>query len=183
MARCASRSRFPKPGKYHVLVDVYPVVPDTPQLVNFQLTDERDREGRGRGRCRCRRTAPRSRVGGYRVRIVKTPRISAFRPSFVTMRITDAQGRSPHLQPWYGALAHAIFFRAGSLAYFHTHICAPNAPGCASLVGGKALNGTGSAERRAARRHPAAAVRTLAPVPAVPVKGRVMTAPFTFMVH
>ena len=52
---------FPKPGKYHVLVDVYPIVPDTPQLVNFQLTTERDREGRASGRSRCRRTAPRSR--------------------------------------------------------------------------------------------------------------------------
>ena len=173
---------FPKPGKYHVLVDVYPIVPDTPQLVNFQLTTSATVKGAVRP-VPLPPYSPEVTVGGYRVRIEKTPRISAFRPSFVTIRITDAKGRSPHLEPWYGALAHAIFFRAGSLAYFHTHICAPKAPGCASLVGGKALNGTGSANG-------VLHVGILLPQPGrwrlflqFRVKGRVMTAPFTFMVH
>ena len=117
------------------------------------------------------------------MRIEKTPRISAFRPSFVTIRIRDAKGRSPHLEPWFGALAHAIFFRAGSLAYFHTHICAPNAPGCAALSGGKALTGRGTANG-------VLHVGILLPQTGTwrlflqfQVKGHVMTAPFTLMVH
>ena len=37
-------------------------------------------------------------------------------------------GRPARFTPWFGALAHAIFFRAGSLDYFHTHVCAPARP-------------------------------------------------------
>jgi hypothetical protein len=137
---------FPEPGKYHVLVDVYPILPETPQLVNFQLTASATVSG-------VARTVPLPpytpvvRVGGYKVQIEKTPRITALQPAFVTIRIRDANGQTPHLKPWYGALAHAIFFRVGSLAYFHTHICAPNAPGCSSLVG-RALTGSGTASGR-----------------------------------
>jgi hypothetical protein len=138
---------FPEPGRYHVLVDVYPILPETPQLVNFQLTTSATVSG-------VARTVPLPpytpvvRVGGYEVQIEKTPSITALQPAFVTIRIRDANGKTAHLKPWYGALAHAIFFRAGSLAYFHTHICAPNAPGCSSLVGGRALTGSATASGR-----------------------------------
>jgi hypothetical protein len=173
---------FPEPGKYHVLVDVYPIVPDTPQLVNFQLTTSATVRGTVKN-VPLPPYSPEVTVGGYHVRIEKTPHIAAFRPSFVTIRIRDAKGRSPHLQPWFGALAHAIFFRAGSLAYFHTHICAPKAPGCAALTGGKALTGSGTASG-------VLHVGILLPQSGrwrlflqFQVKGHVMTAPFTFMVH
>ena len=59
----------------------------------------------------------------------------------MTIGSRDRDGTAAALEPYYGALAHAIFFRAGSLAYFHTHICAPDAPGCASLVGGRQAQG------------------------------------------
>jgi hypothetical protein len=138
---------FPEPGKYHVLVDVYPILPETPQLVNFQLTASATVSGAART-VPLPAYAPVVRVGGFKVQIEQTPRITALRPAFVTIQIRDANGKAPHLAPWYGALAHAIFFRAGSLAYFHTHICAPKAPGCASLVGGRALRGSGTASGR-----------------------------------
>jgi hypothetical protein len=173
---------FPEPGKYHVLVDIYPILPDTPQLVNFQLTASATVSG-------VRKTVPLPaytpvvKVGGYEVRIEKTPRITALEPAFVTIRIRDASGKTPHLEPWYGALAHAIFFRAGSLAYFHTHICAPKAPGCASLVGGRALTGSGTAS---GRLH----VGILLPQSGTwrlflqfQAKGHVETAPFTLQAH
>jgi hypothetical protein len=134
---------FPEPGKYHVLVDVYPIIPATPQLVNFQLTTSATVRGKATT-TPLPPYSPEVTVGGYHVKILKTPHISALTPDFVTIRIRSAQGRSPELEPWFGALAHAIFFRVGSLAYFHTHICAPSAPGCASLVGGKTLTGSGS---------------------------------------
>jgi hypothetical protein len=45
--------------------------------------------------------------------------------------------------PWFGALAHAIFFHQGSLDYFHSHICAPNAANCGSLPGVSSTRVTG----------------------------------------
>jgi hypothetical protein len=173
---------FPEPGRYHVLVDIYPILPDTPQLVNFQLPTSVTVRGAVKN-VPLPPYSPEVTVGGYHVQIEKTPHIAAFRPSFVTIRIRDAKGRSPHLQPWYGALAHAIFFRAGSLAYFHTHICAPKAPGCAALTGGKALTGSGTSNG-------VLHVGILLPQAGrwrlflqFQVKGHVMTAPFTFMVR
>jgi hypothetical protein len=172
---------FPAPGRYHVLVDVYPVLPDTPQLVNFQLTQTATVRGTAK-RVPLPAYHPVVTVGGYRVQIEKTPRITALEPSFVTIRIRSADGRAPELQPYYGALAHAIFFRAGSLAYFHTHICAPSAPGCASLVGGAALRGSGTSS---GLLH----VGILLPQSGTwrlflqfKVQGRIETAPFTLRV-
>ncbi len=40
-------------------------------------------------------------------------------------------------QTWFGALAHAIFFRSGTLDYFHTHVCSPGASGCTSVFGAR----------------------------------------------
>ena len=173
---------FPKPGTYHVLVDVYPVIPETPQLVNFQLPTTATVTGKATP-VPLPPYSPQVTVGGYQVRMLKTPKITALEPAFVTIRIRDASGGSPHLQPYYGALAHAIFFRSGSLAYFHTHICAPNAPGCSSLVGGAKLRGTGSAN---GLLH----VGILLPQSGTwrlflqfKVKGRIETAPFTLQVQ
>ena len=119
---------------------------------------------------------------GYHVTIQKTPRIKELEPAFMTIRIRDANGKSPKLEPYYGALAHAIFFRKGSLAYFHTHICAPKAPGCSSLVGGAALRGSGSSS---GLLH----VGVLLPQSGTwrlflqfKVGGRIVTAPFTLPV-
>jgi hypothetical protein len=173
---------FPEPGRYHVLVDVYPSIPETPQLVNFQLTTTVTVRGAAKP-VPLPAFAPRIRVGGYRVQIEKVPRITELEPAFMTIRIRAVDGTAPHLQPYYGALAHAIFFRKGSLAYFHTHICAPGAPGCASLVGGPALRGSGTA---GGRLH----VGVLLPQAGTwrlflqfRVGGRILTAPFTLQVR
>ena len=172
---------FPAPGRYHVLVDSYPVIPDTPQLVNFQLTSSVTVKGTEQP-ITLPAYRPEVTVDGYHVQILKTPSITSLEPAFVTIRIRDAAGKAPHLQPYYGALAHAIFFRKGSLAYFHTHICAPKAPGCSSLVGGAALRGSGSAN---GLLH----VGILLPQSGTwrlflqfRVQGRIVTAPFTLQV-
>jgi hypothetical protein len=57
------------------------------------------------------------------------PRLHAIQARFLTFSVTDRHGRPARFTPWYGALAHAIFFRQGSLDYFHTHVCRPGAPG------------------------------------------------------
>ena len=85
--------------------------------------------------------------------------------------------------PWYGALAHAIFFRQGSLDYFHTHVCAPGASGCTSLLGGASVAGTSSTPGKLR-------VGVLVPVAGTwrlflqtKVNGHVLTAPFTLRVR
>ena len=59
----------------------------------------------------------------------------AIQAQFLNVEVTDSHGHQPTFMPWFGALAHAIFFRKGTLDYFHTHICAPNAPNCGVLPG------------------------------------------------
>ena len=39
-------------------------------------------------------------------------------------------------------MGHAIFFHEHDLAYFHTHICAPNQAGCASIGGPTSITGS-----------------------------------------
>jgi hypothetical protein len=82
---------------------------------------------------------PAEAVDGYRVAIHGKPRLRALRPSFINATVTDPQGRPARLTTWYGALAHAIFFRKGTLDYFHTHVCGPNTPGCVSILGNPSL--------------------------------------------
>ena len=63
----------------------------------------------------------------------------------MTVHVTDASGKPTRFVPWYGALAHAIFFHVGTLDYFHTHVCAPGASGCTSLIAGASVVGRSSA--------------------------------------
>jgi hypothetical protein len=112
------------------------------------------------------------------------PSLHAIQAQFVHIAVTDPQGRPVRFVPWFGALAHAIFFRQGSLDYFHTHICAPGAPNCGSLPG--------IATSRIAGRSAAPGkltVGVLVPVGGtwrlflqLKAHGRVLTAPFTLRV-
>src|SRR5262249_19032661 len=92
------------------------------------------------------------------------------------------QGRPVHFVPWYGALAHAIFFPQGSLDYFHTHVCAPGASGCTSALGGTTVTGRSSTPGKLN-------VGVLVPAPGkwrlflqTNAGGHVLTAPFTLTV-
>jgi hypothetical protein len=96
--------------------------------------------------------------------------------------VTDPHGRPGTFTPWYGALAHAIFFRAGSLDYFHTHVCAPGASGCTSFLGATKVAGSSSTPGKLR-------VGVLVPVAGTwrlflqcRVNGHVLTAPFTLEV-
>ena len=98
------------------------------------------------------------------------------------MTVTDPNGRPATFTPWFGALAHAIFFRAGSLDYFHTHVCAPGATGCTSFLGGATITGSSSTPGNLK-------VGVLLPAPGswrlflqCKVNGHVLTAPFTLRV-
>ena len=98
-------------------------------------------------------------------------------------RRADAQGRPAQFDQYYGALAHAIFFRADSLAYFHTHVCGAGATGCASSVGGTSVTGRVDDARQAPGRAcccPAAGTWRL--FLQARIDGRVVTVPYTLKV-
>ena len=91
-------------------------------------------------------------------------------------------GKPATFQTYYGALAHAIFFRQGSLDYFHTHVCAPGATGCASFLAGAQVTGRSATPGKLT-------VGVLVPVPGTwrlflqaQVGGKILTAPFTLHV-
>ncbi len=136
--RIVQSVRLPSPGPYRVLVDVYPAVKGAPR--NFQLHTDL----RVAGAYHPRPLPPFARVvtpDRYRVELHAPPRIHAIEPATLTVTVTDPSGQPVRFKPWFGALAHAIFFRQGSLDYFHTHVCGPSTPGCTSVFGGAKVVG------------------------------------------
>jgi hypothetical protein len=171
---------FPAPGPYRVLVDVYPNIPGGQP--NFQLF----RSVTVAGAYHPRPLPPLDAhlvIDGYHFDMRPHARLHAIQAEFLHVAVTDAQGHPVSFIPWFGALAHAIFFHQGSLDYFHTHICAPNAPNCGSLPGIAASRITGRATPGKLT------VGVLLPVPGtwrlflqLKQHGRILTAPFTLKV-
>jgi hypothetical protein len=177
--RISDRITFPDPGPYRVVVDAYPNV-QGPQR-NFQLFGTLQVTG-----SYVPAALPAFRqsvdVDGYRFRLHTRPRLKAIQAAFLTLTVTDPQGRPARFTPWFGALAHAIFFRSVSLDYFHTHVCQSGASGCTSFLGGATVAGSSSTPGKLN-------VGVLVPVPGTwrlflqcKVNGRVLTAPFTLRV-
>jgi hypothetical protein len=122
-------------------------------------------------------------VDGYRFALHGEPRLRAIQAAFLSFTVTGPNGAPARFTPWYGALAHAIFFRKGSLDYFHTHVCAPGAPNCTSLLGGAKVTGTSSTPGKLS-------VGVLVPVAGTwrlflqcLVDGHILTAPFILRVR
>ncbi len=172
---------FPAPGPYKVLVDVYPDIPGGQP--NFQLF----RTVTVKGSYHPQALPPFKSdlvINGYHIDMQAHAPIHAIQAEFLHVNVTDPHGKNVVFTPWFGALAHAIFFRKGSLDYFHTHICAPNAPNCGSLPGVPATRITGSSS--------APGKLTVGVLLAVPgtwrlflqmkLGGRIITAPYTLHV-
>jgi hypothetical protein len=176
---------FPAPGPYHVLVDAYPDVAGEPP--NFQLTRTVDVAGRYH-------PAPlppfhaREAVDGYHFAMrtgPSGPKLHAIQAQFIHIDVTSPGGAPVHFTPWFGALAHAIFFREGTLDYFHTHVCAADAPNCGSLPGVPASRISGKATAPGK-----ITIGVLLPVPGtwrlflqLKQGSRIITAPFTLRVR
>jgi hypothetical protein len=172
---------FPSPGRYRVVVDAYPASTPSGQT-NFQLFRWITVAGTAK-RQPLPPFSPVVKSDGYTVALHGTPKLTAIEPAFLTVTVTDPQGRPARFTPWFGALAHAIFFRAGSLDYFHTHVCAPGASGCTSILGGTKVTGSSSTPGKLT-------VGVLVPVSGTwrlflqcRVNGHVLTAPFTLHVR
>jgi hypothetical protein len=170
---------FPAPGPYRVLVDLYPNIAGGQP--NFQLFASVNVTGAYHPR-----PLPPFRtdhtVDGYHVHVQGMPRLHAIQAALMNVNVTDPRGRPVTFVPWFGALAHAIFFHAGSLDYFHTHVCGPAAPNCATLVGGSRISGTSTSPGKLT-------VGVLLPVPGqwelflqMLLGGRVVTVPYTLNV-
>jgi hypothetical protein len=175
----ATTITFTEPGPYKVVVDAYPNT--TGPQRNFQLFSKL----RVKGTYTPRKLPPFAAtdvVGGYRITLHGNPTLHAIEPGFLHATVTAPDGKPATFTPWFGALAHAIFFRAGSLDYFHTHVCAPGASGCTSVLGASKVTGSSSTPGKLD-------IGVLVPVAGTwrlflqcRVQGHVLTAPFTLTV-
>jgi hypothetical protein len=170
---------LPASGPYRVVVDAYPNT--TGPQRNFQLFEHLRVSGRYVPKPLPPFT-PTQVVDGYRVTMHGKPDLHAIRAAFLTITVTTPDGKPARFTPFYGALAHAIFFRAGSLDYFHTHVCAPGASGCTSVLGGATVTGSSATPGKLN-------VGVLVPAPGTwrlflqfSESGRLLTAPFTLHV-
>lgn len=171
---------FPTPGRYRVVIDAYPQL--SGPLRNFQLFRWIVVPGRA-SHGGLPAFHPVVTVGGYRFALQGRPRLRAVQSNFLALRVTRPDGRAATFTPWFGALAHAIFFRAGTLDYFHTHVCSARTTGCTSVLGATRVTGTQT-------RPGVLRVGVLLPIGGTwrlfiqcKVDGRVLTAPFTLTVR
>jgi hypothetical protein len=171
---------FPTPGRYRVVIDAYPQL--SGPLRNFQLFRWIVVPGRApHGGLPA--LHPVVTVDRYRFALQGRPRLRAVQSNFLTLRVTRPDGSPATFTPWFGALAHAIFFRAGTLDYFHTHVCSARTSGCTSVLGATRVTGTQT-------RPGVLRVGVLLPIGGTwrlfiqcKVNGHVMTAPFTLTVR
>jgi hypothetical protein len=170
---------FKEPGRYRVVVDAYPKA--TGSLKNFQLFRWLTVTGDAKQQPLPPFKATQ-KVDGYTVTMEGQPNLKAVEATLLKVTVTDPKGKPAEFTPYYGALAHAIFFRADSLDYFHTHVCEPGAQGCTSTLGGAQVTGTSSTPGDLE-------IGVLLPVAGTwvlfiqtKVDGRVLTAPFTLTV-
>jgi hypothetical protein len=140
--RFEQRVVFPAAGRYRVIVDAYPR--NGGPVPNFQLFKDVRVSGVPKRKPLGNYEAVQH-VGGFTFTAPRQPRVRALQASLMTVRVANAAGKPARFVPWYGALAHAIFFHVGTLDYFHTHVCAPGATGCTSLLAGAKVTGTSAA--------------------------------------
>ena len=173
--RISERVTLPSAGRYRVVVDVYPATGSQP---NFQLFHTITVKGTPKPQP-LPAFAKSVTVDGYHFTLAGEPKLKAISPAFLTIDVTGPDGKPASFTPWFGALAHAIFFRAGSLDYFHTHVCSPGASGCTSVLGATRVTGSSTTPGKLE-------VGVLVPVSGTwrlflqaRVDGHVLTVPFT----
>jgi hypothetical protein len=170
---------LPRAGRYHVLVDVYPAADTGPR--NFQLTHDLQ-VGSGNAMAPLPPYAAVVKTGGLTFRVIKLPALRLAEPASMVVDVTDAKGKPVRFTPFYGALAHAIFFRAGSLDYFHSHICGSD-PACAAGFGAPATTGHSTKPGRLELGVLLPATGRWRLFLQVSYHGKLLTAPFTLRVR
>jgi hypothetical protein len=170
---------FPAPGPYRVLVDIYPNLPGGQP--NFQLFQNVSVAGAYHP-IKLPPFKPAQVIDGYHIDMQGHPSLHAIQAAFVNVDVTAPNGSKVKFVPWFGALAHAIFFHSGSLDYFHTHVCAPGASNCSSILGASRITGRATAPGKLT-------LGVLLPVSGtwrlflqMKLGGKVVTAPYTLKV-
>jgi hypothetical protein len=173
---------FPAPGPYRVVVDVYPKTVANQLNTNFQLFSRLNVPGAYKQTV-LPPPSTTQKVGGYTFRLSGADKLKALEAQLVTVDVTGPDGKPARFTPWFGALAHAIFFSRGSLDYFHTHVCAPGVSGCTSILGPAKITGSSTAPGKLR-------VGVLVPAPGtwrlflqLKPGGKVLTVPFTLHVR
>ena len=171
---------LPAAGRYHVLVDVYPA-PAGGGPSNFQLTHDLQ-VGSGNIKAPLPAYSPVVHTGGLTFRVTKKPDLRLAEPGSLVVNVSDDAGKPVKFTPFYGALAHAIFFRSGTLDYFHSHVCG-NDPACSAGFGTPATTGhsTKPGELELGVLLPATGKWRL--FLQVTHAGKLLTAPFTLVVR
>jgi hypothetical protein len=169
---------FPSGGRYRVVVDVYPATGPR----NFQLFRWITVNGRKPPPASWR-TVSAVVVDGNRFVMHPHPPLHAIQAAFLTFTVTDSSGKPATFTPYFGALAHAIFFRKGTLDYFHTHVCSPAAATACSTLGATPVTGTSTQPGKLR-------VGVLLPLSGTwrlfvqcKINGELVTAPFTLIVR
>ena len=167
---------FPVAGSYRVVVDAFPdtrgVPPNIQLFTVIHVTGPKPTPTPSVGLT--------TKVGGYRFAIQGRPSLKAVEPAFLTIKVTDERGRPVTFSPFDGALAHAIFFRKGTLDYFHTHVCAPDAFACTSATRGPVGSATKAGVLRVGVLLPVAGTWRL--FLRTKIAGRELLTPFTLHV-
>jgi hypothetical protein len=180
-ATIAQTVTFPAPGPYRLVVDVYPASVQQQINTNFQLFATVHVSGAYQPKP-LPPSSSADEVDGYRFTLTGAARLKAIQATLVVVHVTEPNGKPASFTPWFGALAHAIFFRQGSLDYFHTHVCAPGVSGCTSVLGPTRVTGSSSVPGKLN-------VGVLVPAPGrwrlflqCKLDGKIFTAPFTLEV-
>jgi hypothetical protein len=134
---------FPTPGRYRVIVDAYPAHTSPDQPINFQLFTSVTVHGAYHPQP-IPAYSPNVTTDGYHFQIQGHPSLRAIQATFLTIKVTDPNGKKAVFGTWRGALAHAIFIHQSSLDYFHTHVCSPGAVYCTSALGAARVTGSSS---------------------------------------
>jgi len=122
---------FPSAGRWHLVVDAYTLL-DGPSR-NFQLTHDVDVSGTASD-VAIPPFAPDVKRGDVHVHLDGDGTYQSLQAA--TMRVTvTVAGKPATFTDWLGAQAHAIFFRKGTFAYFHTHVCRPGDATCQGFGG------------------------------------------------
>ena len=176
--KVATTITFTKPGPYRVVVDAYPNT--TGPQRNFQLFTTLKVAGAYTPEALPPYSAT-AVVDGYHIQVHGKPDLHAIQADYLHLTVTSPNGKSVAFVPWFGAEAHAIFFRTGSLDYFHTHVCAPGQSACSAAVGAR-ISGSSTTPGKLT-------VGVLVPVPGTwrlflqfNTGSRIVTAPFTLNV-
>jgi hypothetical protein len=175
----SQRVTFPSPGPYRVLVDVYARASGPVPYQNYQLFSTIHVRGAYHPRPigALRRTTT---VDGWTFTIrPPVPKLRVGQAAILHVDVRNTAGQPAHFEPWYGALAHAVFFHERTLHYFHTHVCAPHSSGCSGVGPAPGSSTTPGVLN----------VGVLVPDPGTwrlflqtEIDGRRVTAPFTLMV-